>query len=117
MKLIRKSALSGATCLQSAAIAAALLGFAGSTTAFAQENAAQGAEAEKEPAAIVVTGSRIARPNLDSVVPVTSIGGDDFIKQAETNIGDTLNDLPQLRSTFSQQNPGGRHRHRRPESA
>lgn len=36
MKLIRKSALSGATCLQSAAIAAALLGFAGSTTAFAQ---------------------------------------------------------------------------------
>ena len=38
-------------------------------------------------------------------VPVTSIGGDEFIQQGDTNVGETLNELPQLRSTFSQQNP------------
>jgi outer membrane receptor protein involved in Fe transport len=57
-------------------------------------------------AAIVVTGSRIRRPNLESTVPITSISGDTFFQQGDTNIGDTLNDLPQLRSTYAQQNPG-----------
>jgi len=55
---------------------------------------------------VVVTGSRIRRPNLESTVPITSIGGESLIKGGDTNIGDTLNELPQLRSTFSQQNPG-----------
>src|SRR4051794_19766888 len=57
-------------------------------------------------AAITVTGSRIRRPNLESVVPVTSIQGEQFFQRGGTDIGDTLNDLPQLRSTFAQQNPG-----------
>ena len=39
-------------------------------------------------------------------MPITSIAGESFLKQGQTNIGDTLNDLPQLRSTFAQQNPG-----------
>ena len=56
--------------------------------------------------AITVTGSRIRRPNLESTVPITSIGGEQFFQQAQNSIGDTLNDLPQLRSTFAQQNPG-----------
>src|SRR5688500_7316845 len=56
--------------------------------------------------AIVVTGSRIRRPNLESTIPITSIGGEEFFQQANTNIGDTLNELPQLRSTFAQSNPG-----------
>lgn len=55
---------------------------------------------------IVVTGSRIARPNLESTVPITSIAGESFFEQGRNNVGDTLNDLPQLRSTFAQQNPG-----------
>ena len=55
---------------------------------------------------IVVTGSRIRRPNLESTVPITSIVGESFYQQGQTNVGDTLNDLPQLRSTFAQQNPG-----------
>ena len=55
---------------------------------------------------IVVTGSRIRRPNLESVVPITSLSGEQFFQRGQTNIGDTLNDLPQLRSTFAQQNPG-----------
>ena len=55
---------------------------------------------------IVVTGSRIKRPNLESPLPVTSLQGEQFFQRGQTNIGDALNDLPQLRSTFAQQNPG-----------
>ncbi len=65
----------------------------------------EAAEAADE-GSIVVTGSRIRRPNLESTVPITSITGETFFQQGQTNIGDTLNDLPQLRSTFAQQNPG-----------
>ncbi|MBA3666201.1 MAG: TonB-dependent receptor [Sphingomonas sp.] len=54
--------------------------------------------------AIVVTGSRIRRPNLDSALPVTSISGEEFFETGNVSIGDTLNDLPALRSTFSQSN-------------
>ncbi len=67
---------------------------------------APSAEPEASGNDVVVTGSRIRRPNLESTVPITSISGEQFFQQGDTNIGDTLNDLPQLRSTFSQQNPG-----------
>lgn len=53
---------------------------------------------------ITVTGSRIRRPNLESAVPITSIGGEEFFQTAQTSVGDVLNELPQLRSTFSQAN-------------
>jgi outer membrane receptor protein involved in Fe transport len=56
--------------------------------------------------AITITGSRIKRPNLESTVPVTSLQGEQFFQRGQTNVGDALNDLPQLRSTFAQQNPG-----------
>lgn len=55
---------------------------------------------------IVVTGSRIRRPNLESVVPITSIQGEQFFQRGNADVGEALNDLPQLRSTFAQQNPG-----------
>ena len=55
---------------------------------------------------ITVTGSRIRRPNLESVVPVTSIQGEQFFQRGGNDLGDALNDLPQLRNTFAQQNPG-----------
>lgn len=64
------------------------------------------ADGDSEAGTIVVTGSRIRRPNVESAVPITSIGGAEFFQQGQNNIGDTLNDLPQLRSTFAQQNPG-----------
>lgn len=53
---------------------------------------------------IVVTGSRIARPNLSSPNPVTSIQGEEFFQQGQVSIGDQLNQLPQLASTFNQSN-------------
>ncbi|MEA3004690.1 MAG: hypothetical protein QOH81_3478 [Sphingomonadales bacterium] len=53
---------------------------------------------------IVVTGSRIRRPNLESNVPITSVSAEELTNRGEVNIGDALNDLPALRSTFSQSN-------------
>jgi outer membrane receptor for ferrienterochelin and colicin len=55
---------------------------------------------------IVVTGTRIQRPNLSSPVPITSIGQEELVNQGQASVGDALNDLPALRSTFSQQNSG-----------
>ena len=56
--------------------------------------------------AIVVTGTRIQRPNLQSPVPITSISQEELTNQGQVSVGDALNDLPALRSTFSQQNSG-----------
>jgi len=56
--------------------------------------------------AIIVTGSRIKRPNLESPVPITSISQQELTNQGQVSVGDALNDLPALRSTFSQQNSG-----------
>jgi outer membrane receptor protein involved in Fe transport len=53
---------------------------------------------------ITITGSRIRRPNLDSAVPITSVSGEEFFETGQVSIGDVLNELPQLRSTFSQAN-------------
>ncbi|MEA3064612.1 MAG: hypothetical protein QOJ27_1058 [Sphingomonadales bacterium] len=53
---------------------------------------------------ITITGSRIRRPNLSSTVPITSVGGDEFFETGTVSVGDVLNDLPALRSTFSQSN-------------
>src|SRR4051812_42990156 len=55
-------------------------------------------------AAIVITGSRIRRPNLESTVPVTSIQGEEFFQTGNVSVGDTLNQLPSLHATFSQSN-------------
>lgn len=53
---------------------------------------------------IVITGSRIARPNLASPNPITSVQGEEFFRSGQVSIGDQLNQLPQLASTFSQSN-------------
>jgi outer membrane receptor protein involved in Fe transport len=53
---------------------------------------------------ITVTGTRIRRPNLESAMPITSIGGEEFFQTSTISVGDVLNELPQLRNTFSQAN-------------
>ncbi|MGB5079060.1 MAG: TonB-dependent receptor plug domain-containing protein, partial [Sphingorhabdus sp.] len=53
---------------------------------------------------ILVTGSRIARPTLQSAVPLTSVTLEDLTGTGELSLGDALNDLPSLRSTFSSGN-------------
>ncbi len=62
--------------------------------------------AEEDKAQIIVTGSRIKRPNLNSTVPITTVEVEDLIRSSNISIGDALNDLPALRSTFSSQNSG-----------
>ncbi|MCW5647641.1 MAG: TonB-dependent receptor plug domain-containing protein, partial [Sphingopyxis sp.] len=53
---------------------------------------------------IIVTGSRIARPNLDSSVPLTTVPVGDLTDRGDIQLGDALNELPSLRATFSQAN-------------
>ena len=54
--------------------------------------------------AITVTGSRIRRPNLESPLPVTSIGGEEFFQTGDVSVGDKLAELPSIASTFTQAN-------------
>ena len=81
------------------------------TAAFAQEAIpVEAAPAEDENPAddqatdVTVTGSRIRTPNLTSAIPVTTVTGEEFFETGQISIGDVLNELPQLRSTFSSQN-------------
>jgi outer membrane receptor protein involved in Fe transport len=62
------------------------------------------AGADTAEGAIIVTGTRISRPDLKSTVPISIVTGDSFIRQGNSNVGDALNDFPQLRATRGQQN-------------
>lgn len=53
---------------------------------------------------VVVTGSRIRQPNLETIAPVTSMTAEELTASGSVNIGEKLNELPALRSTFSQAN-------------
>lgn len=53
---------------------------------------------------ITVTGSRIARPNLDTTVPVTSVSAQELFDTANLSLGDEISRLPQFRSTTTQAN-------------
>jgi outer membrane receptor protein involved in Fe transport len=72
----------------------------------AQEEEAEAEETLEEGSGqpILVTGSRIARPTLQSSVPLTSVTIEDLTGTGELSLGDALNDLPSLRSTFSSGN-------------
>jgi outer membrane receptor protein involved in Fe transport len=92
-----------------------VLALATATPAYAQGNAArpaaeaqtgqdEAALSEEDGQVVEVTGSRIRRPTLTSVVPITSLSGDDLVGHGDVSLGDALNDLPALASTFSQAN-------------
>ncbi|TVV74525.1 TonB-dependent receptor [Sphingomonas solaris] len=68
---------------------------------------ATGSAADNE---IVVTGSRIARPDLESSSPINVVSAADIaLKSGSANIENVLNDLPQVTATQSgtSNNPGG----------
>jgi outer membrane receptor protein involved in Fe transport len=73
--------------------------------AMAQEAASQPAPetAPTNNVDIVVTGSRITRPNTSAAAPVTSVTSDAIRAQAAVNIEEVLNRLPQV-APDSQQN-------------
>ncbi len=91
-------------------IAGSVIGLALGVAApsFAQDQAADAVaaadEVEEEGGPILVTGSRIRQPNLESANPVAVITGQQVFETGNISVGDLLNELPQLRSTFSQQN-------------
>lgn len=63
---------------------------------------AQAAEEEDQIAEVVVTGSRIARPNLESVTPVLAIGQQDFAALGMENFADVAASMPQFSPAFGQ---------------
>ena len=70
----------------------------------------EGAPAASEPPVdIVVTGSRIARPDLQQASPVSVVTGQDFALSGQVNVESVLKDLPQLVPSLSgaSNNPGG----------
>lgn len=69
-----------------------------------EADAAQARSTDDQAAEITVTGSRLARPNEIAGSPITTVTAAELGVTARTSIGDVLNDLPQLTSTFSQQN-------------
>ena len=103
---MKTSRLLGATALASAAFLiphVALAQTADATSdSTAQADETQAGQPADEP--IVVTGSRIRQPNLESTVPITTVTGEEFFETGQVSVGDILNDLPQLRNTYSQQN-------------
>ena len=116
MKYLRKSAFTSTTCLHGAALAAAMFGLVGATAAQAQDAAAadsaeecvdantNGTCDEDEGAGLIVTGSRLTRPTLSSPTPLTSVSVAELTNRGSVSLGDSLNDLPSLRSTFSSGN-------------
>jgi iron complex outermembrane recepter protein len=59
---------------------------------------------------VIVTGSRIARPNLEGTSPVTVVGQEQIaLRPGSANVENVLNDLPQVTPTTSStsNNPGG----------
>jgi len=51
---------------------------------------------EQQRGDIVITGSRIRRPEIESPVPVVNLGQQALLQDAAPNISDTLNELPQV---------------------
>jgi iron complex outermembrane recepter protein len=76
-----------ATALAGVAIALPHAAYAQTATPAAEEAASE---------AIVVTGSRIARPDLDANVPVAVVGAIELQQDAALNVQDTLQELPQF---------------------
>jgi outer membrane receptor protein involved in Fe transport len=73
-------------------------------------NAQDDATASQTSDEVVVTGSRLSRPDIESAAPVAVVGAEEIALQAgSANIENVLNDLPQVTATTSStsNNPGG----------
>jgi outer membrane receptor protein involved in Fe transport len=83
-----------------------------SNPAFAQDADQADAESEvvegvDQPTGnIMVSGSRIQRPNLNATVPIASLTAAELTQTGNVNLGDRLALLPQFRPTFTSQNSG-----------
>lgn len=87
---LKSTAAPLALCLALTAMPA----FAQDAEAESQDVGTADATAQDEETLIVVTGSRIARPGVESPSPVTVVGSEDIKLQGTTRIEDILNSLP-----------------------
>ncbi|MFT4076376.1 MAG: TonB-dependent receptor [Asticcacaulis sp.] len=97
MSKTRNSLLIGAAC-------AALLT---SPAAFAQDAATSDTAAPAETTTVVVTGTRIKRPNLKSNSPITTVDSAEIKSQGATTVESVLNNLPQVTSSATQYSSNG----------
>ncbi|HEY4545679.1 MAG TPA: TonB-dependent receptor [Pedomonas sp.] len=100
---MRKTSPARRRAVLKTSVATAVLGaaFLTSPAVFAQDQA-------QETETIVVTGSRIARPDLRSSSPLAVVGQEEFTLSGATNVESVLNVLPQVipgETSFSN-NPG-----------
>jgi outer membrane receptor protein involved in Fe transport len=108
-RLMASTLLVGAAAYASPALAQAVPPSASPEAAQATAQAVTDAGPQPE-AEIVVTGSRIARPDLESTSPIAIVSSQEFQLQAgSANVENVLNDLPQVTATQSStsNNPGG----------
>jgi outer membrane receptor protein involved in Fe transport len=77
------------------------------TTDSVDQTGAVTTEADEDTNTVVVTGSRIRRPNDDSPIPITTVTPQDILSQGRVSVGDALNQLPQLRTSLGSQNSTG----------
>ena len=85
--------------LLKAGAATAVIALTVGAPAFAQDadvTTETAAEAETAGQAIVVTGTRLRSPNLESASPVTVIGAEEFAITGTTRVEDLVNSLPQV---------------------
>jgi iron complex outermembrane receptor protein len=67
-----------------------------SSTAEAATAAATASDTSTTLEEVVVTGSRIATPNIDSISPITAISAGEIANSGVTRVEDILNSLPQV---------------------
>ena len=65
-------------------------------TALAQDAPAANPPAEDIADTVVVTGSRLVSPNLQSISPVTALNAEEIVKTGRSTIEDVINELPQV---------------------
>ncbi|MBU6166539.1 MAG: TonB-dependent receptor [Alphaproteobacteria bacterium] len=98
------------TLLEQAGLASLVVGMAlASAPAFAQQATAAAADAAAAEETIVVTGSRIARRDLDTAAPLAVVSGQEFKNFGAVNVENIVNALPQVvpGTTAFSNNPGG----------
>ena len=64
---------------------------------WAQDGSASGQESKPVTLdSVVVTGSRIARPEIDAAVPIAVLNAEDFERDGTVNVQDILREMPQI---------------------
>lgn len=82
--------------LQTSILSSLIMGFGGVAYAQTVEQVPAAADEEfaEDADTIIVTGSRIRRPELNTVFPTTVVGAESIEKSAFTNIADALTEIP-----------------------